>query len=212
MQQTEEALKTSEQKALTPRAVIVIGAASGGPAALTNIIPKLPNSFPASVVIVQHMRPGFTRLLASHLSVPSGLPVEEAEQRQPLRQRQALIAPGCHGLTIIGNTLSQHPYVVNLDDQTDSVAKARTRVDVAMTSAAEVVGPRTIGVLLTGAGSDGREGMKAIKEAGGTTLAQDQDSCLLFDMPRSAIEANAVDEVLPLWSIADRLTELMGEG
>jgi len=162
-------------------------------------------------VIVQQMRPGFTRLLASHLSSPSGAIVEEAQDHQPLRPNQILLTPGNRGLTVSRTTIPDHLYVVTLEDESDSMAKARARIDIAMTSAAEIFSSKTIGVLLTGAGSDGREGMKAIRDHGGTTIVQDQDSSILFDMPKSAIDANVVDEVLPLWSIADRLVELVGD-
>jgi len=211
MQQTDEASAVAAHRVVAPRSVIVIGAGSGGPAALANVIPKLPSSFSAAAVVLQQMRPGFIRLLASYLSNMSGIQIEEAQQRQALKPSQALIAPGCHGLTISRTEAADKPFMIRLEDQTDSVAKTRSRIDAAMKSAAELFGPQAIGVLLTGAGSDGRDGMKAIRDAGGVTIAQDQDSSLLFDMPRAAIEAGVVDEVLPLWSISDRLMELMGE-
>lgn len=211
MQQTENAAAVAEKKSLAPRDVVVIGAASGGAAALANIIPKLPSSFSASVIVVQEMRPGFTRLLASDLSTASAMTVEEAEHRQSLRRNIVLIAPGMRGVTLARGPLAEFPFMTVLEDLTESVAKTRSRIDIAMKSAVEMFGPRTVGVLLTGAGTDGLEGMKAIRACGGKTIAQDQESSLLYDMPRAAIDAGVVDEVLPLWSIADRLAQFIGD-
>ncbi|MDO8684322.1 MAG: CheB methylesterase domain-containing protein [Armatimonadota bacterium] len=211
MQQIEDAAAETGQKILAPRSIVVIGAATGGVAALTNITSKMPNSFPASIIIVQQMRPGFTRLLATYLSKSCGALVEEAENHQLLKPNQVLMTPGCHGITIAHGPGQERPFIVSIENQTDSAAKSRTRIDIAMQSAAEMFGSRTIGILLTGVGTDGRDGMKAIREKGGTTIVQDQDSSILFDMPKAAIDAGVVDEILPLWNIADRLIELMGD-
>lgn len=211
MHQTELSTAVVAEKIVAPKNVVIIGAATGGPAALANIIPKLPGSFPASILVLQQMRPGFTKLLASHLNTTSTALVEEAEDHQTLRPSQTLMAPGGYGMTIVRTEIPDRPFVVTLEDQSDSVAKSRARIDTVMKSAAEIFGSRTIGVILTGAGADGRDGLKAIRDAGGTTIAQDQDSCLLFDMPRAAIDARVVDEVVPLWNIADRLLELLGD-
>jgi two-component system, chemotaxis family, protein-glutamate methylesterase/glutaminase len=212
VQQIEEASAISHDKSLAASSVVIIGSATGGLAALAVILPKLPLSLAASVIIVHQMRPGFTKLLADHLSRSSDLPVEEAEHHQSLRQGLALITPGGYGLTVAKNPLPEIPPFVNLEDVSDSVAKSRIRVDTAMKSAAELFGAKAIGVLLSGAGSDGRDGMKAIRDHGGITIAQDQESSVLYDMPGAAINASVVDEVLPLWNIADRLIELTGGG
>ncbi|MDO8588755.1 MAG: CheB methylesterase domain-containing protein [Armatimonadota bacterium] len=211
MQRSQEATEDISQRILAPKTVVVIGAATGGPAALAGIVPKLPRSFPAAIIIVQQMRPGFTRLLANYLSSPSGAIVEEAQNHQAIRPNQILMAPGNQGLIVTRTSMPDNPYAITLEDQSDSMAKARARIDAAMQSASEVFSSRTIGVLLTGMGSDGRDGMKAIRDQGGTTIAQDQDSSILFDMPKSAIDSGVVDEILPLWTIADRLVELVGD-
>jgi len=211
MQQTEQATAATDPKALAPEIVVVIGTGTGGPMALAAILPKLPKSFPASVIVMQQMRPGFTRLLAGELARSGGLPVAEAEEHGELRRGQGLIAPGCHGLTFTRTETPEHPFRINLENQRDSSAKSRARIDNAMKRAAELFGRKAIGVLLTGAGVDGRDGMKAIREAGGTTLAQDMETSVLYDMPGAAVDAGLVDEVLPLWAIADRLVEIVGD-
>lgn len=211
MQRTEEASTSVAERLVIPKSLVVIGAGTGGPTALANIIPKLPSVFPATILIVQQMRPGFTRLLAEHLNESDGAAVEEAVNHGALLASHVLMIPGCHTVTVTHNSSPDRPYLLNLEDQRDSLQKMRSRIDTAMKSAADIFTSRTIGVLLTGAGTDGLDGMKAIRDRGGTTIAQDQDSCVLYDMPKSAIDAGVVDDALPVWSIADRLIELIGD-
>jgi two-component system chemotaxis response regulator CheB len=211
MQRTEQMPADLSQKSLAPKTVVVIGAGAGGPAALANIIPKLPGAFPASIIVVQQMRPGFTRLLAEHLSGTSGALVREASNHEALRADQILMVPGCHSLTVARTSSADNPFIINLEDHSDSMVKMRSRIDAAMKTVAETYSSRAIGVLLTGAGMDGRDGMKAIRDHGGTTIAQDLDSSILFDMPKAAIEIGAVDETIALWNIADRLIDLIGD-
>jgi len=209
MQQTEKAAAVTDAKALAPDIVVVIGAGTGGPLALAAILPKLPKSFPASIIVIQQMRPGFTRLLAQELARSGGLPIAEAEDHGELLRGRGLMAPGGHGLTFTQTKAPEHQFTVNLEDHGDSGAKSRTRIDNAMKCAAEIFGVKAVGVLLTGAGFDGREGMKAIRAAGGKTLAQNMETSVLYDMPGAAVDAGAVDEILPLWAIADRLAEIV---
>jgi len=196
-----------------PRALVVIGASTGGPTALAQILPKFPRNFGASIVVVQEMRPGFTKLLARQLNGLSELVVDEAEQRQPLRAGMALLTPGHCCLSFErAQDSAEHMFVMKVEDVGESADRLRKRIDHAMISAAEQFGARAIGVLLTGVGDDGRAGMAQIRECGGKTLAQDESSSIVFDMPRAAIDAGVVDEVLPLWSISDRIIEIVGEG
>jgi two-component system, chemotaxis family, protein-glutamate methylesterase/glutaminase len=211
MQQTQQLPVDLSQKSLAPRTVVVIGVGAGGPAALANIIPKLPASFAASIIVVQQMRPGFTRILAENLSDTSNAMVREAHNHEGLRSDQILIVPGCHTLTVMRTSHHDNPFIVNMEDHSDSLVRMRARIDATMKSAAETYSSRVIGVVLTGAGTDGRDGMKTIRDHGGATIAQDQDSSVLFDMPKAAIDIEAVDEILPLWNIADRLIDLIGD-
>lgn len=158
------------------------------------------------------MRPGFTRLVARQLNGLSELLVEEAANGQPLKNGCALFAPGdCSIAVERTEDYVDAPFTVTTEDVSSSIERMRKRVDSSMTSAAELFGSRTIGVLLTGIGDDGRDGMKAIREFGGRTIAQDEATSVVHDMPRTAINAGVVDEVLPLWSIADRIIEVVGE-
>lgn len=213
MQQVKE--ETSLEvvsKIQVPKAVVVIGASTGGPTALAQIIPKFPKDFPVSIIIIQHMRPGFTRLLANQLDRISELPVDEARAYQPLRPASAVLSPGHHGIRLEQTEdKEEHPYILTAEDVSSSIEKMRKCVDDTMASAAKVFGPRTIGVLLTGVGDDGRNGMKAIRELGGKTLAQDETSSIVFEMPKSAIDIGVVDEIIPLWNIAERVIEIVRE-
>lgn len=197
-------------KTIAPRAMVVIGASTGGPNALSQILPKLPRKLEASIVIVQQMRPGFTKLLARQLDGMSEIKIDEAERFQQIVGGTAIIAPGDYSITIdqMGSD-HQHPPIVRIEDVSSSLDKMKSRIDDAMISAAEQFGARTIGVLLTGIGDDGRVGMKHIREAGGRTIAQDEASCVVYDMPRAAIDAGVVDDVVPLWNIADKIVEIV---
>jgi two-component system chemotaxis response regulator CheB len=196
----------------TPRAVVVIGVSTGGPATLTQILPKFPRDFQASVVIVQQMRPGFTKLLAQHLNELSALHVEEAERSQFLTPGSAVIVRGdCRAAFELSSESLSPMCVLNVENVSTSADLMRNRLDNAMSTAARIFGPRTIGVLLTGIGDSGRHGMKEIRDCGGRTVAQDEASSVVFDMPRNSIDAGVVDEILPLWSISDRIIEMVGE-
>jgi len=192
----------------TPQAVVVIGAGAGGVAALSEILPRVPANFPACILVVQQMRPGFTKILARELNDISEIDVEEASDGDPLRSSTALIVPG-------GKTLK----VVRIDGlgtcvRTEDISSGeqnRMRADITMASVAQVFGARALGVILTGIGDDGRNGLKAIRDRGGKTLAQDEASSIVYDAPKAAIEFGVIDEVVPLWNIPDRLIDLIGE-
>lgn len=195
---------------MPPRWAVVIGAATGGPQALADLLPKFPASFPGALVVVQQMRPGFTRVLVDQLSHVCELPICEPEDGQALQSSRILVAPSGTRLTIanVGDT-AVPAYSVFIEETGDQREMKQSRVDAAMASAAEVFGQRAIGVLLTGLGVDGREGMRAIANAGGVTIAQDEASSVVHSLPLSAVEAGVVREVLPLWSIADRITDIV---
>lgn len=194
----------------TPGWIVVFGANTGGPQALSEILSNLPSHIPAALVVVQRMRPGFTRVLADQLANVCKMPVTEAVDGQILQAGRVIVAPSTSLLTVenIG-TAAVPEYGVALEDITTPDA-AQQRVDTAMKSAAEVFGSRSIGILLTGLGSDGREGMRAIVSANGVTIAQDEASSVIHDLPSSAIQDSLATEVIPLWNIAHRIVELVG--
>ena len=193
---------------LAPRAfrkgdsVIVIGASTGGPRALHQVLSHLPADLPDAVVMVQHMPPSFTRALGQRLNEKTPLTIREAEDGDRLARGLALLAPGNYHLETLRHgqvSLSQGP-------RRNGV---RPAVDVSMESATEHYGDAVIGVVLTGMGSDGTAGARLIRAAGGRVVAQDQATSAVYGMPRSVIEAGAVDLVVPLAEVASTLVELV---
>jgi two-component system, chemotaxis family, protein-glutamate methylesterase/glutaminase len=178
--------------------VVAIGASTGGPAALQQLVPALPADFPAAVIVVQHIPRGFSRSLAERLDARSALAVREAVDGERLLPGTVLVAPaGLHlKLHRRGDTVK-----VSLDEE-PRAALHRPSVDVLMTSVARVFGARSLGVVLTGMGSDGTVGLKAIHQAGGRTLAESEESAVIYGMPKSAVEAGVVDRALPLGHLA----------
>jgi two-component system chemotaxis response regulator CheB len=180
--------------------LVAVGASLGGPRALASLLRGLPASFPAPIVIVQHIAEGFTEGLASWLGSESRLRVREARDGDPLLPGRVLVGPSGRHL-LVGDG------VVRLSDA-PPVDTFKPSVTPLFLSAARRYGARVCGVLLTGMGRDGAEGLKAIKEAGGATLAQDEATSAVFGMPRAAIELGAVDRVLAIDDIPRVLLEL----
>ncbi|ABC80390.1 chemotaxis-specific protein-glutamate methyltransferase CheB [Anaeromyxobacter dehalogenans] len=180
--------------------VVVIGASLGGPRALAAVLRGLPPDFPAPIAVVQHIADGFTAGLAGWLAQESRLDVREARHGDPLRAGRVLIAPS-------GRHLVLGEGVARLSDA-PPVDTFRPSVTPLFTSAARQYGRRCCGVLLTGMGRDGAEGLRVIKDAGGPTLAQDEATSAVFGMARAAVELGAVDRVLPVDEIPRALREL----
>lgn len=180
---------------------IVIAASTGGPTALQTLVSALPAGFPAAVIVVQHIPRGFTRSLAERLDARSAIPVHEARDGDPIEPGRVLIAPaGIH------TKLDRHgETVLVVLDEEPREALHRPSADVLMASAAGVYGPRTAGVVLTGMGSDGTEGLRAIRDAGGRTLAESQETCVIYGMPKAAAEAGVVDRIVPLDRMAEEI-------
>jgi two-component system, chemotaxis family, protein-glutamate methylesterase/glutaminase len=185
-------------RAVTRAEVVAIGASTGGPAALQTLVPALPAGFPAPVLVVQHIPRGFSRSLAERLASRSALAVREAVDGERLQAGTVLVAPaGLHlKLHRRGGTVK-----VSLDEEPRS-ALHRPSVDVLMTSVARVYGARSLGVVLTGMGSDGTVGLKAIHQAGGRTLVESEETAVIYGMPKSAVEAGVVDRSVPLGHLA----------
>ncbi len=178
--------------------VVVIGVSTGGPTALTRVIPALPADIGIAVIIVQHMPAQFTTTLAERLNGLSSIDVREAQDGDKPRRGLALVAPGDRHLEFGDKG------ILKLTDGPE-VNGCRPSADVTMKSAAKIFGRRAIGVIMTGMGKDGAEGMAAVRAAGGKTFAQDRASSAIWGMPRVAIEAGVVDEVLALDDIAGKL-------
>jgi two-component system chemotaxis response regulator CheB len=180
--------------------LVVIGASLGGPRALATVLRALPEAFPAPVAVVQHIAEGFTEGLAGWLAGEARLDVREARDGDPIRPGRVVLAPsGVHLVVAEGHyRLSDAP----------AVDTFKPSVTPLFLSAARHFGPRACGVILTGMGRDGAEGLKAMRDAGAATLAQDEATSIVFGMPRAAIELGAVERVLPLDEIGRVLVEL----
>ena len=176
----------------------VIAVSTGGPAALSEVIPALPGELRIAIVVVQHMPAGFTGALAERLDAASRVSVREAQQGDRPLAGGVLIAPGDRHLEF------DERGMVALTDG-PQVNGCRPAADVTMMSAAKVYGRRTLGVVMTGMGKDGAAGALAIKKVEGKTCAQDQLTSVIYGMPKAAVEAGAIDEVLPLSEIASWL-------
>jgi two-component system chemotaxis response regulator CheB len=173
--------------------VIAIGASTGGTEALRVILEAAPADAPG-MVVVQHMPEGFTKAFAQRLNQSCAIEVREAGNGEPLTAGLALIAPGNRHSVLVRDGTG---YFVQVSDG-PLVSRHRPSVDVLFRSVAQVAGGNAIGVILTGMGSDGAEGLLEMKKAGAVTIAQDESSCVVFGMPKEAIERGAVDKVASL--------------
>ena len=177
---------------------VVIGASTGGPRALSDMLPALCGAIDLPILIVQHMPAGFTKTLADSLSRRTGKTVVEAAEAMPLEPSAVYVAPGGKHLLMRGSGTS---IVTALNEQPPENG-CRPSADVLFRSAASVLGGEAVAVILTGMGRDGTVGLGAVRRAGGHVIAQDEASSVVWGMPGSAVEAGVVDEVHPLDRIA----------
>jgi two-component system chemotaxis response regulator CheB len=182
--------------------VVVIGTSTGGPSALQAIIPRLPRGLSSAILVVQHMPAGFTRSLAERLGQRSALPVREAEDGEAVPHGTVLIAPGGLHMKVRRRGAGQPRVWLDPEPRT---ALHRPSVDVLMASVARTYGARATGIVLTGMGADGVEGLRAIRDAGGRTLAESPETCVIYGMPKAAVEAGVVDRSIPLSRVADEI-------
>jgi two-component system chemotaxis response regulator CheB len=178
--------------------IVAIGTSTGGPNALTAMVPQFPADFPVPIVIVQHMPPLFTRLLAERLNTLAQLEVQEGQEGQKLQRGQVWIAPGGYHMTVIRRG-AEFVLGLNHGPQENS---CRPAVDVLFRSVAQTYGANVLAVVLTGMGSDGTRGSADIREAGGEVIAQDEASSVVWGMPGNVVAANLADRVYPLGGIA----------
>lgn len=190
----------------TTNKVIAIGASTGGTTALQKTLESLPRNSPG-VVIVQHMPPGFTKAFAERLNKNCDLEVKEAEENDSVIPGRALIAPGNFHMEL---ARSGARYYVTLN-QGPPVQRVRPAVDVLFHSVSKYVGRNAVGVIMTGMGSDGAKGLLAMKNEGARTIAQDEASSVVFGMPKEAIEIGAVDHILDIHKIPQKILELAGK-
>lgn len=181
--------------------VVAIGVSTGGPQALQVILSKLPTDFNAAVIIVQHISPGFIEGLAEWLKLSSTLDVRVAKSGDMMTEHTVFIAPDNYHINIDNDGM------ISLKEDTTRHELHVPSINKMMKSIADSYGEGSIGVIMTGMGEDGVEGIKAIKEAGGFTIAQDEATSTIFGMNRSAIKAGYVDKVLAIDRIAEELTK-----
>jgi two-component system, chemotaxis family, protein-glutamate methylesterase/glutaminase len=185
------------------KTIVVIGSSAGGPLLLREIIPHLPAALRASVLVVQHLPEPFTRQLATQLAAASEIRVRPAANGDALVDGTVLVAPGDEILKI--EWLGGGWGCVSFSKVGQSPHGVKPWIDAAMATAALLYGRRSVGVLLSGMGRDGVEGMKQIKKAGGITIAQDEETSLVYGMPKAASDAGAADKILPVHKIADAI-------
>jgi len=187
---------------LSTEKIIFIGASTGGTEATKEVLVNLPPDCPA-VVITQHMPPGFTKSYAARLDGLCKIRVAEARDGERILPGHAYIAPGGFHLSV---ERSGANYIARVQDG-EPVNRHKPSVEVLFKSAARVVGPNALGIMLTGMGADGAKAMKELRDAGSYNYVQDEATCVVFGMPREAINAGAAHEVLPLTHIAPKLVE-----
>jgi len=178
--------------------IVAIATSTGGPHALSVILKKLPKDFPCGIIVVQHITTGFDTGLAGWLGSECAVKVKIAENGEEIQPGVVYIAP-CDSHTSVGEDRKIH-----LSDEPDRDGH-KPSADVLLESVAKVYRAKAVGVILTGMGRDGAMGMRAIKRAGGQTIAQDEKSCMVFGMPKAAMDLEKIDRILPLEQIADEI-------
>jgi two-component system chemotaxis response regulator CheB len=183
--------------------IVGIGISTGGPNALAQMLPKLPGDLNVPVLIVQHMPPIFTQSLAKSLSSKCALEVKEAGDGEPLKPNVVYIAPGGKQMKVTAGSDGKTRIIRVTDDPPENSCKPS--VDYLFRSVADHYVGRATGVIMTGMGADGTEGLKQVKKNGATVIAQSEETCVVYGMPKEAIESNIVDVIAPLDHIAKEI-------
>ena len=190
------------------KTIIAIGTSTGGPRALHEVIPNISANINAPILIVQHMPKGFTKSLADRLNTVSNINVKEAEDGDILKNGFAYVAPGGQHMKI--KQIGLDKFKIYLEDS-ENISGHKPSVDAMMLSILENPVKEVIAVIMTGMGNDGAKGMERLKvEKKAKTIAEDEKTCVVFGMPKSAIETGKVDSIVPLDKIADELNKIMG--
>lgn len=185
---------------------VAIGVSTGGPKALQDVLPLFPKDFPAAILVVQHMPKGFTGPFAERLNQLSKMEIKEAENGEVIKAGTAYIAPGGLHMKAIKKKVTE----VNIAlSELPIDLLHRPSVDVMMLSVAVAYSGRCLGAIMTGMGNDGLEGMKAIKKSGGKTIAQDEESCIVYGMPKAVVDEGLADKIVPLSSMAGEIVNMV---
>lgn len=186
--------------------MVAIGVSTGGPKALQELLPLLPKDFPAAVLVVQHMPKGFTGPFAERLNQLAKMEIKEAEHGEVIRVGVGYIAPGGLHMRAVKKRVTE--VNIELSDQPADLLH-RPSVDVMMTSVAQSYAGRCLGVIMTGMGQDGLEGIREMKKTGAKTLAQDEESCVVYGMPKAVVDAGLADKVVSLSSMAGEIVNMV---
>lgn len=214
----ERLAKTSEQLKLKQKPVaevkipttdfraVSIGISTGGPLSLQKVVPMLSDKIQIPIFIVQHMPPKFTKSLADRLNSISKLQVKEAEDGEPVKEGVVYIAPGGYHMKVkkVNRT---HAAIEVSEEPKDSIHKPS--VDVMMSSVVDYYGKHTLGVIMTGMGKDGLEAIKYLKSVGGYSIAQDEETCVVYGMPKAIVDAGLADSILPLEKIPEIINKVV---
>ncbi|MCX6690984.1 MAG: chemotaxis response regulator protein-glutamate methylesterase [Methanoregula sp.] len=193
------------KKKRQPKEIVVIGASTGGPRAIIQILSEFPHRISPAVLIVQHMDQQFLITFVERLQWATSFDVTLAQDKEIIQPGHIYVAPGGCNTVIVQKGSDRQ---IELQEKTTESALTPS-IDMAMTSAAAVYDKKVLGVLLTGMGSDGASGMNAIKDAGGSTLVEDESSCVIFGMPKAALDLGCVDTIVPLPAIARTIMEMV---
>jgi two-component system, chemotaxis family, protein-glutamate methylesterase/glutaminase len=185
---------------------VAIGSSTGGPAAIKVILSRLPSDFPAAIAISQHMPKGFTYSFAERLNGTSKIQVKEAEEGDELEKGKVLVSPGGYHMLF----KKKGRRIVATLKEPNNIDKYIPSVDIMMTSLADVYGPKAMGVILTGMGSDGKAGMLEIRKRGGYTIVESEETAVVFGMPSEVIKAGVAGRVLPISDIPAEIIKLVG--
>lgn len=185
---------------------IVLGVSTGGPLSLQKVIPKLSKKINVPMFIVQHMPPKFTKSLADRLNGMSEVEVKEAEANEHVRNNVVYIAPGGFHLGVKKNSMGQ--IAIDISEFPNTTLH-RPSVDVMMESVINAYGKYTLGIIMTGMGKDGLEGIKTLKNLGGYCIAQNAESCIVYGMPKAVVDYGCADVISPLEKIADEINKVM---
>ena len=190
-----------KRKHSVPLGLVAIGSSTGGPPALQHVIARLPSNLPVAVVIAQHMPEAFTKSLAARLDRRSALSGKEAADGDPLTPGMVYIAPGGMNLTVKRHLTRAHVSVSVLPTET----LYKPCIDVLMNSVADQFGAESMGVMLTGMGNNGLGGIRQIKTKGGLVIAQNEESCVVYGMPKAVIEARLADHIVAIEDVASEI-------
>lgn len=193
------------EKLPTIRKVVVIGASTGGPKAVLEIMQNIPAGISAAFIIIQHMPEGFTLSFAERISWQSNIKTKEAEDGDLIFANKAYVAPAGYHLRLIKEANQIKAKLT----QEDPVNFVRPSVDVTLSSVAEIVGKDTVAVILSGMGKDGLEGVRKVKEKGGFVIVQDELTSVIWGMPKSVAEAGLADVILPVFEIPQAIVEVV---